>query len=36
MIKIYKKYEKIYKNDYQIDCLSHLELDPRDLDDKLK
>ena len=30
--KIYKKYELIYKNEYRIESLGHLEKDPREID----
>jgi len=36
--KTFKKYYKLYKNEYVTDCLNHSSIDPRelDIDDALK
>ena len=37
LVKVYKKYAKIYMTEYRSDCLDHLNQDPRKLrDDELQ
>jgi hypothetical protein len=31
LVKVHKKFNLIYKNSYELNCLKHLEVDPREL-----